>query len=58
MLITPHVMHDQRDARMLTQDLREQLSNAARVPEQARDTRTSGSADPQRQLRKVIRSLP
>ena len=57
-LITPHVMHDQRDARMLTQDLREQLSNAARVPEQARDTQTSGSADPQKRLRRAIRSLP
>jgi general secretion pathway protein D len=31
-LITPHVVHDQRDARALTNDLREQLINAAAVP--------------------------
>ena len=28
-LITPHVVHDQRDARALTEDLRDQLINAA-----------------------------
>ena len=31
-LITPHVIHDQRDARALTDDLREQLINAAASP--------------------------
>lgn len=31
MLITPHVVHDQRDARALTEDLREQLIHAAAV---------------------------
>ena len=35
-LITPHVVHDQRDARALTKDLREQLINAAGVPYQLR----------------------
>ena len=50
-LITPHVMHDQRDARMLTQDLREKLLNAAVVPQVLRDTTLSGSTDPSRRLR-------
>jgi general secretion pathway protein D len=57
-LITPHVMHDQRDARMLTQDLREQLINAATIPQALRDTRPSGSADPGRQVRRAIRRGP
>jgi general secretion pathway protein D len=33
-LITPHVVHDQRDARALTEDLRSQLINAGLVPQQ------------------------
>ncbi|MGD0109828.1 MAG: type II secretion system secretin GspD, partial [Rhodopila sp.] len=32
-LITPHVIHDQRDARALTDDLRDHLINAAAVPD-------------------------
>jgi general secretion pathway protein D len=31
-LITPHVVHDQRDARALTDDLRNELINSAMVP--------------------------
>jgi general secretion pathway protein D len=46
MLLTPHVMHDQRDARALTEDMREQLINAAAVPEQLNTLRPSGSPDP------------
>lgn len=58
-LITPHVMHDQRDARLLTQDLREQLVNAATIPQSARDTRLSGSSDPGRAVRRSIqRTMP
>ena len=34
-LITPHVVRDQRDARALTEDLRSQLINAGLVPQQA-----------------------
>ncbi|MBV9735688.1 MAG: type II secretion system protein GspD, partial [Acidisphaera sp.] len=45
-LITPHVIHDQRDARALTEDLREQLINAALVPAESRALAPSGSADP------------
>jgi len=54
-LITPHVVHDQRDARALTEDLRDQLINAARVPDDLQQTRTSGSADPQRPVRRGLR---
>ena len=55
MLITPHVVHDQRDARALTEDLRDQLINAARVPDSLQQSRASGSADPQRPLRRGLR---
>lgn len=54
-LITPHVVHDQRDARALTEDLRDQLINAARVPGDLQGGRASGSADPQRNLRRSLR---
>ena len=45
-LITPHVIRDQRDARALTEDLREALPNAAAVPYLSRHEPLSGSADP------------
>jgi general secretion pathway protein D len=45
-LITPHVVHDQRDARALTEDLRSQLINAGLVPQQVQRQRGSGSANP------------
>ncbi len=45
-LVTPHVMHDQRDARDLTEDLREHLSGAAAVPVELQRLKPSGSADP------------
>ena len=54
-LITPHVIHDQRDARALTEDLRDQLINAARVPQELQRLPASGSADPQRPLRRGLR---
>ncbi len=53
-LITPHVLHDQRDARALTEDLREQLINAAMVPAETGDTRLSGSADPNARVRRAL----
>jgi general secretion pathway protein D len=46
-LLTPHVLHDQRDARSLTEDLREQLPHAAAVPFEVQDLRPSGSDNPQ-----------
>jgi len=54
-LITPHVVHDQRDARALTEELRDQLINAARVPDDLQQSRASGSADPQRPVRRRLR---
>ncbi len=57
-LITPHVMHDQRDAQALTEDMREQLINAAAVPAQLNGLRPSGSADPNANVvRKVQQEL-
>jgi general secretion pathway protein D len=54
MLLTPHVMHDQRDARTLTEDMREQLINAAAVPEQLNRLRPSGSPDPNVRIRQKV----
>jgi general secretion pathway protein D len=57
-LITPHVMHDQRDARALTEDLREQLINAAAVPESLNALRPSGSGDPGARVRRKLQLQP
>jgi general secretion pathway protein D len=53
-LITPHVMHDQRDARALTDDLRDQLINAAAVPNMLNNLRPSGQSDPTSRLRRQL----
>ena len=45
-LITPHVVRDQRDARALTEDLRSQLINAGLVPQQVQRARPTGSENP------------
>jgi general secretion pathway protein D len=45
-LITPHVVHDQRDARALTVDLRNELINAGVVPQALQRKRPSGSHNP------------
>ena len=45
-LITPHVVHDQRDARALTEDLRSQLINAGLVPQQLQRKGVPGLANP------------
>jgi general secretion pathway protein D len=57
-LITPHVIHDQRDARALTDDLREQLINAAAVPNTLNNLRPSGSSDPSSRLRQSLHLQP
>ena len=57
-LITPHVIHDQRDARALTEDLRDQLINAAAVPDLLNSLRPSGSADPGARLRRKLQLQP
>jgi general secretion pathway protein D len=53
-LITPHVIHDQRDARALTQDLRDQLINAAAVPGTLNNLGPSGRSDPSGWLRRRL----
>jgi general secretion pathway protein D len=53
-LLTPHVLHDQRDARALTEDLREQLPRAAYVPEELQSLPRGGSDDPLRRQRARI----
>ncbi|AHJ68391.1 General secretion pathway protein D [Granulibacter bethesdensis] len=50
-LVTPHVIHDQRDARALTEDLRQNLRDAALVPQELNHLRPTGSADPNRHVR-------
>jgi general secretion pathway protein D len=45
-LITPHVVHDQRDARALTEDLRSQLINAGLVPQQLQRKGAPGLPNP------------
>ena len=57
-LITPHVVHDQRDARALTEDLRDQLINAAAVPDELNWLRPSGAADPGAALRRQLQLQP
>lgn len=51
-LLTPHVVHDQRDAWALTEDLREGLANAAALPDALRVQRPTGSADPNERPRR------
>lgn len=57
-LITPHVVHDQRDARALTDDLRDQLINAAAVPNTLNNLPPSGASDPTGRLRRNLRLQP
>jgi general secretion pathway protein D len=57
-LITPHVIRDQRDARSLTEDLREQLPNAAAVPEEFRHLPLDGSPDPSAVVRDKLHIGP
>ena len=45
-LITPHVVHDQRDARALTEDLRSQLINAGLLPQQLQRKGIPGLSNP------------
>ena len=54
-LITPRVVHDQRDARALTEDLREGLANAAALPDALRRQGVSGSIDPNERVRQRLR---
>jgi general secretion pathway protein D len=53
-LITPHVLYDQRDARALTADLQDQLRNAAGVPSELNGLQSSGLDDPQQRIRRGL----
>ncbi len=53
-LITPRVIHDQRDARALTEDLREELRNAAALPERLRGLPRYSVPDPQARVRRNL----
>ena len=57
-LLTPHVLHDQRDARSLTEDLRQQLPRAAFVPYEMQTLPRGGSDDPHLRLRQRIGTGP
>ncbi len=46
-LITPHVVYDQRNARALTEDMRHELLGAALVPQQLKTHMLPGLANPQ-----------
>jgi general secretion pathway protein D len=50
-LITPHVIQDQRGARALTEDLRQNLKDAALVPQQLRTQPVWSSSNPNGQLK-------
>ncbi len=45
-MITPHVVHDQRDARALTEDMRSQLIDAGLVPQQLQRKGSPGVNNP------------
>jgi general secretion pathway protein D len=53
-LITPHVVQDQRDARSLTEDLRDQLRGAAAVPQQLNRLPATGSSDPNGEVKRRL----
>ncbi len=53
-MITPHVVHDQRDALELTQDLKQILPNAAAVPLYTSAVPSDRSSDPSGRLRRSI----
>ncbi|HYZ34540.1 MAG TPA: type II secretion system secretin GspD [Crenalkalicoccus sp.] len=53
-LLTPHVVHDQRDVRALTEDLREGLPSAAALPDTLRALPPTGSTDPNAHLRRRL----
>jgi general secretion pathway protein D len=57
-LLTPHVLHDQRDARALTEDLREQLPRAAEVQYDLQGLKQTGSTDPSAGLRRHLGLTP
>jgi len=45
-MITPHIIHDQRDARALTEDLRQTLQGPALVPQTLNRLKATGKSNP------------
>ncbi len=58
MLLTPRVIHDQRDARAATEELRTGLANAALIPQVLRGLKPSGSSDPGERVRQKLNFPP
>ena len=58
MLLTPRVIHDQRDARAATEELRTGLANAAVVPQVLQGLKQSGSSDPGAKMRRDLGLQP
>ena len=56
-LITPHIIRDQTDTRAMTEEMRAALNQAAAVPYLSRAERASGSNDPNRRVRRSVRSV-
>jgi len=54
-LITPHVIHDQRDARAFTEDLREQLPSAVGMLDRSTTLPATGLPVPTSDLRRRLR---
>jgi general secretion pathway protein D len=52
--MTPHVLHDQRDARSLTEDLRQQLPTAAYLPYEIKKMKRGGADDPNLGVQKAF----
>ena len=57
-LLTPHVLHDQRDARSLTEDLRQQLPRAAFVPYELQTLPRGGSDYPHSRINQRLGTGP
>ena len=57
LLLTPHVVRDQRDAREATEELRAGLSNAALIPQVLQRLRPTGSNDPGAEVRRKFREV-
>jgi general secretion pathway protein D len=58
LLITPRVIHDQRDARAATEELRAGLENAALIPQTLQGLKASGSSDPGLEMRRKLKLSP
>jgi general secretion pathway protein D len=56
-LLTPHVIRSQTDARSLTEDMRDALRNAASIPSTEQNRPPSGSNDPNARIRDRVRRM-